>query len=147
MFDLISRNEIYYLLSRIVAFIHLIYVLFVFLGIVFIYVGWIAKFKVIHNVYFRVIHLVAMMVVAVQQYYLINCPLTLLEKKLLFLAGRSTYNGAFVAHLMNQYHLNIPTELYLPLYVGLSVIFLVSFILIPPRIKISNKSKFAANKS
>jgi hypothetical protein len=141
MIYLISIDHIYYYLSRVVAFVHLLYVLFVFLGILFIYVGWMMKFNLIRNFYFRVIHLLAMIVVAIQQYYMINCPLTILEKKLLVLAGKPTYQGAFVAHLMNTYNLNIKTELYLPLYVGLSLIFLLSFILIPPKLKRNRKQK------
>ncbi|PKK98030.1 MAG: hypothetical protein CVV57_09430 [Tenericutes bacterium HGW-Tenericutes-2] len=128
-------SEILYFLSRVVALLHLLYVLFVFLGLFYIYIGFMFKIKLIRNVYFRVIHLIAMIVVAIQQYFLVNCPLTVLEKKLLTMAGKPTYSGAFVANMMNKYSINIPTDYYLYLYVSLSLLFIASFILIPPKIK------------
>jgi cytochrome c biogenesis protein CcdA len=96
MFNLSFTPEILYFLSRVVAFLHLLYVLFVFLGLFAIYIGYLFKLKFVHNIYFRVIHLLAMVIVAIQQYFMINCPLTILEKKLLQLAGKPTYSGAFV---------------------------------------------------
>lgn len=93
------------------------------------------RFKSIRNIYFRVTHLIAMMVVAIQQYFSLNCPLTLLEKRLLILAGRETYSGAFIPHILNQVNFNIPSQYYLPLYVTLSILFLFSFIIIPPKLK------------
>jgi cytochrome c biogenesis protein CcdA len=126
---------LYLLLSRITAFVHLLYVVFVCLGLIYIYFGFILKLKSIRNIYFRVFHLIAMIIVAIQQYFALNCPLTLLEKKLLILAGKETYSGAFIPHMLHQVHLNIPSQYYLPLYAALSVLFLLSFILIPPKIK------------
>lgn len=127
-------NFLYYL-SRLVALIHLLYVLFVFLGIAVIYIGELFKIKFVRNIWFRTIHLIAMIIVAIQQYFLINCPLTILEKNLLLKSGNEVYDGAFVAHMINTYHLNIPTSYYLPLYIGLSVLFMLTFLIIPPKIK------------
>ena len=76
-----------------------------------------------------------MIVVAVQQYFSINCPLTILEKRLLLLAGKDTYTGAFIPHMLNKFHFNIPGAYYLPLYITLSILFLASFVLIPPKLK------------
>ncbi len=135
-------NTLLYFLSKVVAFIHLSYVLFVFLGFFYILLGALLRHKLIRNPVFRIIHLIAMTIVAIQQYYMINCPLTILEKKLLIQAGRDTYSGAFVAHLMDQYQLNIPTSYYLPLYITLSILFLLSFILIPPRFRKQKTPRF-----
>jgi hypothetical protein len=132
---MLLNTEFLYFLSKVVALVHLLYVMFVVLGLIFIYIGLIFRLKVIRNIYFRVIHLIAMIAVAIQQYYVINCPLTILEKKLLVMAGYPVYRGAFVAHILNQYEMNIPTNYYLPLYISLSLLFLLSFILVPPRIR------------
>ncbi len=132
MFLIYLSSQSFYELSRLVALVHLLYVLFVFLGLFVIYLGFFLKWHFIRNPIFRVIHMIAMIIVAVQQYYLINCPLTILEKKLLILAGKPTYSGAFIPHLLNQFTLNIPASYYLPLYISLSLLFILSFILIPP---------------
>lgn len=79
--------------------------------------------------------MIAMIIVAIQQYFMINCPLTILEKRLLTLADKPIYSGAFIPHLLNSYHFNIATEYYLPLYVSLSFLFILSFLLIPPKFK------------
>jgi hypothetical protein len=126
----------YNLLSRLVAGVHLLYVLFVFLGLFMIYIGYFLKLKMIRNIPLRIIHMIAMIIVAVQQYFMINCPLTILEKKLLLLAGKEIYSGAFIPHLLSFASLNIKTEYYLPLYVSLSILFVLSFVLIPPKRKI-----------
>ena len=135
MFNFSISPEILYFLSRVVAFLHLLYVLLVFLGLFAIYIGYLFKLKFVHNIYFRVIHLLAMVIVAIQQYFMINCPLTILEKRLLHLAGKPTYSGAFVANIMDKYQLNISTHYYFPLYATLSALFIISFLVIPPRIK------------
>jgi hypothetical protein len=101
-----------------------------------IYIGYFLKLKMIRNIPLRIIHMIAMIIVAVQQYFMINCPLTILEKKLLLLAGKEIYTGAFIPHLLSFASLNIKTEYYLPLYVSLSILFVLSFILIPPKRKI-----------
>ena len=126
-------TQFYLFLAKLVAICHLSYVLFVFLGLFYIYIGKVLKLKSVSNIYFRVIHLLAMIIVAIQQYYMINCPLTILEKKLLVLAGKEIYSGAFVAHLFSMIDLNIPTSYYLPLYISLSILFLISFIIVPPK--------------
>jgi hypothetical protein len=110
--------------------------MFVVLGMFYIYMGFFLKFKSIRNIACRIIHLLAMIIVAVQQYFMINCPLTVLEKKLLLLANHEIYHGAFIPHLLKLVNLNIKTEYYLPLYVSLGLIFILSFILIPPRKKL-----------
>ena len=133
---LVVSQIIYDLLSRLVACVHLLYVLFVFLGLFMIYLGYFIKLKLIRNIPLRIIHMIAMVIVAVQQYFMINCPLTVLEKKLLLLAGREIYSGAFIPHLLSFASLNIKTEYYLPLYVSLSILFILSFVLIPPKRKI-----------
>lgn len=134
LFILLQASQ-YYLLSKLVAFVHLLYVLFIFLGLFYIYLGQVLKLKSIRNPYFRIFHMIAMIIVAIQQYFMINCPLTILEKKLLILAEKPIYSGAFIPHLLHRYHFNIATEHYLPLYVSLSLLFILSFIIIPPRFK------------
>ena len=78
--------------------LHVLFVAFVVLGLVLILVGKFMVWAWVRNWWFRVVHLAAIVVVVIQAWFGVVCPLTTLEMSLRRQAGDSTYAGTFVSH-------------------------------------------------
>ena len=129
--------NIYALLADIVVGIHFLYVMYVVLGQVAILVGWVIKARFIYHVWFRLTHLVAILIVALQAILRIPCPLTELEYFLRAKAGQTFYEGmSFLARLLRTIiFFNFAPWVFMLMYVGFGGLVLLTFIFIPPRRK------------
>ena len=81
-----------------VLLLHALFVAFVVIGLVLIFAGKARQWAWVRNPWFRLAHLVAIVVVVVQSWFGAICPLTTLEMMLRSRAGATVYPGAFVAH-------------------------------------------------
>lgn len=88
---------IYRLLADLTVVIHFAYVMFVILGLLAIVLGGILKWKWVRNRWFRGIHLAMILVVVLEAWAGITCPLTTWEHQLRAKAGQETYEGDFIA--------------------------------------------------
>lgn len=80
---------------------HMVFVLFVVVGLVLIIVGKPLDWTWVRNPYFRILHLAAIGVVVLQSWLGVICPLTTWEMALRERAGDTTYSGAFIAHWLD----------------------------------------------
>ena len=91
----------YALFADIIVIIHLCYVLFAVGGEVIVLVGALFRWTGIRNPSFRISHLVAVGLVAVEAVMAISCPLTLWEYALRQKAGQEVEkNLSFIARLV-----------------------------------------------
>ena len=81
-----------------VLLLHVAFVTFVILGLLFILAGKVFGWSWIRNRRFRIAHLVAIGVVVLQSWFGAICPLTTIEMTLRDRAGDATYSGTFIAH-------------------------------------------------
>lgn len=88
--------------ADIVLSTHVAFVAFVIGGFVFTVVGAVFGWSSVRNPRFRWAHLIAILVVAVQAWLGVICPLTTLEMHLRARAGEGTYEGAFIAHWLER---------------------------------------------
>ncbi len=93
---------IYRMLADLTVMIHFAYVLFVLLGLLLTLVGWAASWMWVQNRWFRGIHLVMILVVVLEAWAGITCPLTTLEQWLRGLAGQVAYQGDFIANRIHD---------------------------------------------
>ena len=86
-----------------ILLMHAGFVLFVVLSLPLIilgkYLGWIW----VHNFRFRLIHLIAIVLVTLQAWFGMICPLTSLEMALIENTGETTYTGSFIAHWVSAW--------------------------------------------
>ena len=133
----IAMKPYYDLLADGIVIIHLFYVLFAIGGEVIILVGAIFKWRAIRNPLFRISHLVAVGLVAVEAAVAFTCPLTAWEYDLRQLAGHTVEtNLSFIARLVRfiifyDFHPWVFTVMHIAF--GLLVVF--TYILIPPRFR------------
>jgi hypothetical protein len=137
----------YSLLADALTFIHFLYVSFVVVGQLAIMIGWVLRWKWIRNPWFRSIHLAMILIVAVESYYDIICPLTTWELQLRVLAGQlpvdhngsfalGTENFSFVARLVHRlYVFEFLADDLDALYFTFAGVTLATAVLVPPRFR------------
>ncbi len=81
---------------------HMTYVLFVVLGQAAVMLGAVCGWNWIRNTTFRLLHLLAISVVAVESWLNITCPLTTLEKHFRAKSGATSYDGDFIANAVHD---------------------------------------------
>jgi hypothetical protein len=121
------------ILADIIAIIHLGYVIFVILGFILILMGIVCRWKWIRNLWFRMIHLVAIVGVALEALLGINCPLTVLEFELRYGATPSDRRLSFVGNIIDSIlFYDAPAWLFTIIYSAFAMLVAITFILAPP---------------
>lgn len=124
----------YQIAADAVVTIHFAFVNFVLFGQILILIGLFAKWKWIRNFYFRMIHLLCIMVVVYESVSGITCPLTTWEHELRNLAGESSYSGDFIPNLLhNMMFFEAEPWVFTLCYVLFGAVVLLTFIFAPPR--------------
>ncbi len=122
------------MLADVVVVVHALFVGFVVVGMMAIVAGLVLGWGWVRNVRFRVLHLGAIGVVALQAMVGVACPLTVLEDHLRRLAGQETYPGAFVGYWAHRLiFVRAEPWAFTLAYVLFATAVLVAFVLGPPR--------------
>jgi hypothetical protein len=126
--------QFYSLLADFVVVIHFLYVLFAVGGLVFIFLGAARRWKTAKNLWFRVIHLVAVVLVGLEAATGFVCPLTNWEYDLRLLAGSPVeQNVSFVARLARAIiFYDLPEWVFAVMHIALGLLVIATFILVPP---------------
>jgi hypothetical protein len=116
-----------------VAF-HMAYVLFVIVSFALVLLGIVMRWRWIRNLWFRLIHLACILVVAGEALLGITCPLTIWEQNLRRLAGQAAYQGDFIAHWIHEaLFFEAEPWMFTAIYTAFALLVLLTFILAPPR--------------
>ncbi len=122
-------------LADLVLVLHVGYAGFVVVGFVLIVLGIVRRWRWVRNFWFRLAHVLAIGLVAAESVINFECPLTTLEKHLRERAGEASYAGDFIPYWISR---AIPFDLsiadFVWLYVGLTLLVLLTFVLAPPRL-------------
>lgn len=89
-------------LANAVLVLHLCVAAFVVGGLLLIIVGNVARWRWVNNLWFRVAHAAAIVVVIVEAWFGVVCPLTMLEMSLRARGGAATYGGSFIEHWLSR---------------------------------------------
>jgi hypothetical protein len=90
-------------LADLVLVLHALWVGFVVLGLVIIWCGHLWRWPFVRNFYFRLAHLLAIGFVAITTLFGIDCPLTVWENQLRWIAGGGArYQGSFIQYWLHQ---------------------------------------------
>jgi hypothetical protein len=98
----LTKTTFFQLLADAILIIHLLFVGFVVLGLVFILIGMWKKWPWVHNRIFRITHLIAIGIVVAQAWLDRLCPLTLWENELREKAGEAGYSETFIEHWLHE---------------------------------------------
>mgnify|MGYP001812166826 CR=1 FL=1 len=122
------------LLADALLFIHVMFVVFVVIGLVLILAGKLADWSWVRNPWFRLAHLVAIGIVTVQSWVGVICPLTTWEMALRARAGDATYPGSFIAHWLETIlYYEAPAWVFTICYTVFATAVVISWIWVRPR--------------
>lgn len=125
---------VYRIFADLVVVLHAAYVLFVILGLLAVLAGWLLKWRWIHNLWFRGIHLAMILIVVLEAWLGITCPFTTWEKELRRLAGQAAYQGDFLANFVHDaLFIDAPAWVFTLCYTVFGLLILATFLLAPPR--------------
>jgi len=124
----------YGILADVVVALHVAYVSFVLFGLPLIWIGLWRRWAWVRNPWFRLAHLLAIAVVALEALLSINCPLTVWEQDLRTLAGQTVDEATFLGRLLhNVLFYDVPPWVLTICYVAFALVVLGTLVLAPPR--------------
>lgn len=121
-------------LADFIVGVHVAYVSYVVVGLLLILLGLALRWKWVRNRWFRLTHLLAITVVALEAIFDIECPLTVWERELRGLAGQTTDDATFMGRLLhNLVFYDLPPWAFTIIYIAFALVVLGAFLLAPPR--------------
>ena len=128
-----SDESILLLMADAVLALHLAFVVFVLAGLLLILAGGVLGWAWVRNRTFRISHLVAIVVVVLQAWLGMICPLTHLEMWLRVQAGEAVYSGTFVSHWMQALlYYEAPMWVFALCYTAFGLLVLASWFWVRP---------------
>ena len=117
-----------------ILLLHVLFVLFVVLGLLLIFAGRFLSWSWVRNPWFRVAHLAAIALVVLQSWLGLICPLTHWEMALRSRAGDAVYGGSFIAHWLGEFlYYQAPSWVFAVCYSLFGLLVVISWFRIPPR--------------
>jgi hypothetical protein len=123
----------YLLAADAVLLLHVLFVVFVVVGLLLVIAGRLLSWDWVRNWWFRVIHLGAIGVVVLQAWLGVICPLTRLEMYLRDRAGDTTYGGSFVSHWLEAIlYYRAPAWVFAVAYTLFAIVVVMSWVWVRP---------------
>ncbi len=117
------------LLADAILIFHFLFVLFVVGGLPAIWIGAWLKLDFVRNIWFRIIHLAAILFVVGESLFGIVCPLTIWEDNLRQLESDSSFIQRWLHHILFY---ELPEGLLTIAYLLFAILIVATFLLIPP---------------
>lgn len=129
-----DSTALYLIAADAILLLHVLFVIFIVLGLLLIFAGKALAWQWVCNPWFRLLHLIAIAVVVIQSWLLVICPLTTLEMALRERAGDAAYAGSFISHwLETLLYYRAPPWVFIVCYTLFGVIVVLSWIYVRPR--------------
>ena len=129
-----DSSTLFLLAADAVLLLHVFFVAFVVIGLVLIFVGKARRWSWVRNLWFRVMHLLAIALVAVQSWFGVICPLTTFEMALRSQAGDSVYTGSFISHWLETIlYYQAPPWVFAVCYTVIGAVVIGSWFWVSPR--------------
>lgn len=121
------------LLADLILVVHLFFITFVIVGQGCIVVGGFLRWAWVRRFGFRVAHLVAIGIVALQAWLGVMCPLTVWENTLRREAGQDAYGESLIAHWVGELiYYDAPAWVFTMAYTVFGLLVLASWFLVKP---------------
>ncbi|RPI45306.1 MAG: DUF2784 domain-containing protein [Betaproteobacteria bacterium] len=117
------------LLADIVLVLHFGLALFIVLGLAAIWLGAFRNWRWVRNVRFRIAHIAAITVVALEGALGIACPLTLWEDRLRQSAGEPSFVARWVQRLL---YYDLPEWVFAVAYIAMAVATAITWVYVRP---------------
>jgi hypothetical protein len=129
-----ESSAVFLLAADLVLLLHALFVAYLVLGLVLIVLGHFRGWTWIHSPWIRWTHLLGIVIVALQSWLSLVCPLTSLEMALRSKAGEAVYTGAFIAHWLESIlYYRAPPWVFTVCYTLFGAAVAACWWLVPPR--------------
>jgi multisubunit Na+/H+ antiporter MnhB subunit len=119
--------------ADLVLAVHAAFVAFVVFGLALILIGRALAWRWARNRAFRLTHLATIVVVALQAWLGVVCPLTTVEMSLRRRAGAAAYEGTFVSHWLEALlYYDLPDWVFVVGYTAFEALVAASWFVVPP---------------
>jgi glucan phosphoethanolaminetransferase (alkaline phosphatase superfamily) len=123
------------ILADALLLLHVLVVVFIVFGLVAIYAGWTLAWSWVRNPWFRLLHVVAICIVALQSWAGVICPLTIWEMSLRNQAGDTVYSGTFISYwLETLLYYQAPAWVFMVAYTTFAALVIASWFIVRPRL-------------
>jgi hypothetical protein len=128
-------ERVYALLADAIVLLHLGYVLFTVGGEAAVVLGGLLRWRWVRNLWFRIAHLLSVVLVAIEALTGVLCPLTQWEYTLRRLAGQIVEEQIpFMARLVRRLiFYDFPEWVFVTAYILFAAVVAASLLLVPPR--------------
>lgn len=117
-----------------IVLLHILFVVFVVLGLVLIFIGNARAWSWVRNPWVRLAHLVAIGVVVVQSWLRVTCPLTTIEMALRTRAGDTAYSSSFISHWLEAIlYYQVQPWVFVVCYTAFGAVVVASWFWVRPR--------------
>ena len=124
----------YSLVADTILVTHVLFVVFVMLGLILIFAGKFLSWQWVRNPWFRVTHILGISVVVLQSWFGVMCPLTIWEIDLRSKTGETFYQGSFMTHWLNELlYYQAPSWVFVVFYTVFGGLVLSAWFLVRPR--------------
>ena len=122
------------ILADALLLLHVLLVVYVVVGLIVIYAGRALAWSWVRNPWFRILHVAAISIVAVQSWFGVICPLTTWEMSLRNQAGDTVYSGSFISRwLETLLYYQAPTWVFTVVYTVFGALVIASWYFVRPR--------------
>lgn len=122
-----------------VLILHVGFVLFVVGGLLTIIVGNLCGWAFVNRLWFRVLHLLAILMVVLESWLGIICPLTALENQARLAAGADGYSTSFIEHWLGSVlFFDLPPWVFIGAYTSFGLLVLLTWRMFPPKTRIEH---------
>ena len=129
-----ETDFLYLLAADLLLIGHVLFVAFVVFGLVLILIGKPLDWAWVRNPWFRLAHLAAIGIVALQSWLGVICPLTKLEMTLRVRADGVVYSGSFISHWLDSLlYYQAPAWVFTVCYTVFAALIVISWFWIRPR--------------
>jgi len=129
-----ESKVIYLFLADSILVIHMLFVLFIFFGLLLIFAGKLFMWPWVRNPWFRLAHFIGIAVVVLQSWLGVICPLTTWEMALRSKAGNTVYAGSFISHWLTELlYYQAPEWVFVVCYTVFGVLVGASWFWVHPR--------------
>ncbi len=127
-------QTLYSLIADALLIIHVLFVVFIVLGLILIFVGKFLSWQWVRNPWFRGAHLLGIGIVVLQSWFGVICPLTIWEMDLRLKSGGTSYEGSFMTYWLNELlYYQAPSWVFVVCYTAFGGLVLASWFWVRPR--------------
>jgi hypothetical protein len=122
------------LIADAILIVHVAFAAFIVFALILIVIGGICKWNWIRNLWFRLLHLFAIVLVVLESWCGVICPLTDWEMRLREISGQDTYDGGFITYWFQRLlYYDAPPWVFILCYSIFGLVVIVCWIVFRPR--------------